>query len=367
VLNVEGSRVHADDEVSLYELLQVLLKGKRWLLWSVLFAVFVAGLYVFFRKKNYRSSVTFFPVVDVKRIASLNFSETKLPVWDAEKLLKFFLDELKKSSVLLDFMKKEGILKYYIKEINPTKDAKWGLVRSFVADNLVFKKNMKNQRKNSDIFDLMEDLSTVTIQLFAPGEQLSKKWLDGYLQHYIQHTKRQILLNLVSQRDLIIEDLKTSLESERSLSTLKRKSRIIQLKEAYLVAEKIGIIEQLSAPGGGLLRIESAQASPYFLGTKVLNAEIDSLNNRSSDDFFNFKVKILENKIKFLQGIELPKTEQFDVILINAPVLRGQSMVVGVRIILAISVLVGLTLGSMIIFTLEAFRKARQNKEGGNV
>ncbi|WP_337058744.1 Wzz/FepE/Etk N-terminal domain-containing protein [Pseudomonas sp. USHLN015] len=107
--------------------------------------------------------------------------------------------------------------------------------------------------------------------------------------------------------------LQDELKALRQQLLIGRQSRIKQLDEAILIADKLGIlkpttpsvmVESSAAGQGNFVRAEvNSQQNPlYFMGVEALSAERAILLSRTSDDFIEPKVAKIQTKLSRLEN-----------------------------------------------------------------
>ena len=155
-----------------------------------------------------------------------------------------------------------------------------------------------------------------SISFIHTDANLAAKWLNEYINMVNEKTSD----NLVDAVNRTLMNTKNMLEgkaaAKRELAKKLTLDRIEQLNEALAVAQRLDITEkedyksnlQSVIVGGESTAV--TQAPLYFLGTKILREEIQSLKNRKSEDPFVPGLRILEENI---QTLELSKLSYGDV------------------------------------------------------
>ena len=156
----------------------------------------------------------------------------------------------------------------------------------------------------------------LSISFIHTDPNLAAKWLNEYINMVNEITSND-LVDAVN-RTLINTNimLKGKVAAKRELAKKLTLDRIEQLNEALAVAQRLGITEKednksnLQSVIVGEESTAVTQAPLYFLGTKILHEEIQSLKNRKSEDPFIPGLRILEENI---QTLELSKLSYGDV------------------------------------------------------
>jgi chain length determinant protein (polysaccharide antigen chain regulator) len=106
----------------------------------------------------------------------------------------------------------------------------------------------------------------------------------------------QLLSNLDYRLQQQITILESSSSAMRKIAQKRREDRIEVLTEAYKTAIILGLHDFLDTESG---------APTYYRGSKALNAEIDILRNRSSDDPFIDELRNLEEMLLKFKSINI--------------------------------------------------------------
>tara|TARA_B100000427_G_scaffold159773_1_gene132793 strand:- start:122 stop:1171 length:1050 start_codon:yes stop_codon:yes gene_type:complete len=151
----------------------------------------------------------------------------------------------------------------------------------------------------------------LSISFIHTDPQLAAKWLN----EYIKMVNEQTSSDLVDAVNRTLFNTKNMLEgkiiAKRKLAKKLTLDRIEQLNEALVLAKELGINEKqdytsnLQSVIVGEESTAVTQAPLYFLGTKILQAEIQSLQNRESEDPFIPGLRILEEHIGTLEHSKL--------------------------------------------------------------
>ena len=170
-----------------------------------------------------------------------------------------------------------------------------------------------------------DDLGTVKFIKFPKASAYVSKGnnIKAKSMSFIENTK---LFGEITSNDLVDAVnrtlintnimLKGKVAAKRELAKKLTLDRIEQLNEALAVAQRLGITEKednksnLQSVIVGEESTAVTQAPLYFLGTKILHEEIQSLKNRKSEDPFIPGLRILEENI---QTLELSKLSYGDV------------------------------------------------------
>ena len=124
-------------------------------------------------------------------------------------------------------------------------------------------------------------------------------WVNGLSELANEMVVEQLLSNLDYRLQQQITILESSSSAMRKIAQKRREDRIVVLTEAYKTAIILGLHDFLVTESGVV------STPTYFRGSKALNAEIDILRNRSSDDPFIDELRNLEEMLLKFKSINI--------------------------------------------------------------
>ncbi len=124
-------------------------------------------------------------------------------------------------------------------------------------------------------------------------------WVNGLSELANEMVVEQLLSNLDYRLQQQITILESSSSAMRKIAQKRREDRIVVLTEAYKTAIILGLHDFLDTESG------VASTPTYYRGSKALNAEIDILRNRSSDDPFIDELRNLEEMLLKFKSINI--------------------------------------------------------------
>jgi len=146
----------------------------------------------------------------------------------------------------------------------------------------------------------------LSIEWHDPDE--AADWANGLSEMANKLVVEQLLSNLDYRLQQQITILESSSSAMRKIAQKHREDRIVVLTEAYKTAIILGLHDFLDTESGVVfLDTESGVVSTptYYRGSKALNAEIDILRNRSSDDPFIDELRNLEEMLLKFKSINI--------------------------------------------------------------
>lgn len=199
------------------------------------------------------------------------------------------------------------------------------------------------------------DTSQVTVQLEGSNPEQIAQWINEFIEYSAQLTKQ----DLIQQAELVltneVQKLADEIDSKRTLAQSRREDRIATLKEALVIAKAMGLSTPMIDQAANQLNME------YMRGTRSIEAEINVLKNRTSDDPFISDMRNLQERIAFLQGIKInPDTIQI-VRVDQAAEVPTSAIKPNKKLIAAVALVLGGMLGVFIALIRSAVRKRRQS------
>jgi len=326
------------DEVSLLDLYFVLVKRKMIILFTVALCVIASVLYVLFVTKEYHVSA---------------------------KILMPSQDDLILSSQAYENLAPEKIFTEY--KILLLKDETWS---NFVDEH----KNLfqlQDDKKNvlQNPIEFGTDKSFIGEHVLVSYKSNDKDNINPVIEQYFDFVKRDYVDHLISSlnRKVIrsIEALKTDIVLARSFDAVKRKDAIILLASDLAIAKKLKIVEskQFSLNGRSKLTVVAGKMNVprYMRGTKILAAELDSLQNRASVDSYVPGLREKQQQLAKLQTIKFD-AEHFSPFLHDGAIAKAVKIKPKSRLILTLGLVLGIFLGLFMAFIVEFVQKTQKSQ-----
>ena len=147
------------------------------------------------------------------------------------------------------------------------------------------------------------DRYSVVVQTTSP--ERAREWVVEYVAQAGELAKNEMIKNVSIESEVRARNLEQQISSLREKSTKAREDSIVRLSEALRIAESIGLekppsitVSQSVIAGG-----EAGQLT-YMRGSKALKAEIESLQARESDDPFTDRLRDLQDRLNFFNGLK---------------------------------------------------------------
>lgn len=146
------------------------------------------------------------------------------------------------------------------------------------------------------------------VSVKGKNPDLNVAWASQYVSLANQYALNAIQADIKHQCENIVHELQTKIKLIKELAQKKRGDRVVQLKEAISIAQAAGIQDQSLSSLNGTLVDASIMTNPsmmYLRGTKTLQAELDSLARRESDDPYLKNLRKLENQVEFYKNYSI--------------------------------------------------------------
>ena len=276
----------AEDEISLIELWNVLAGRWRLIAATTLLATLIAIVYALTAPPLYRATAYFLPPTE-KNVAPLNVASIQgmgERVWPVEQVYALFKGTLS-SKRLYRLYFEENHLEQIFMEGSTATISKDKAVESFFS---LYKIN--SDKKISGSLNL-------SAEWHDPDQAAG--WVNGLSELANEMVVEQLLSNLDYRLQQQITILESSSSAMRKIAQKRREDRIVVLTEAYKTAIILGLHDFLDTESGVV------STPTYYRGSKALNAEIDILRNRSSDDPFIDELRNLEEMLLKFKSINI--------------------------------------------------------------
>ena len=322
-----GYSPYPDDEISLVDLVKILVKRKNTLL--IVFAlVFLLGfVFALTQKPTYTATQSMTPIsplvlerLNSNRLVSFNsarFGEDFITLLNSDRFARQFLEtekELLSNIIDVSESNTQSILRLRQIIKVQSRDARSDGVEPFARISFA----SQDQQLALQVPERFADLASVT---------LLKQYQDEFAE--VQASQIEVLKRELAEKETIVAQ-RRALEIEKILSGHELKvtkiqdqlnarmaqvkqqeaDRLKSLQEAVAIAERLNIQEPTTLSrlaernASGRFEISadvSNQAQPLFLrGVRMLQAEIDVLEQRGEDVFFDERIRELQAELTTL-------------------------------------------------------------------
>jgi len=322
------------DEFSLLDIYFVLVKRKKIIIFTVIICVLLSLVYVSTATKKYQVSV-------------------RLLMPSPDDLILSTKAKLSPEKVFKDF------------KISLLRDKLWN---SFVSENQDSFNDGKKDLTPGHIENPIElelDSKFVGEHFVARYKSTNAELSALILERYINFVEKDFVQNIVTvyrgQLSRDIAGIKANIRSARKYEKIKRADQMSKLDSELSIAKSLGIHnsrEFVLKDESKLTVLTGNTTVPHYMrGTKILEAELASLNERKSDD--PYIPGLRENQLK----LDSLKSVVINADLIRPFIIDGKIQVpVKIspkgRMAFAVGILLGFILGAIIAFIAEFVQKA---------
>ncbi len=184
------------------------------------------------------------------------------------------------------------------------------------------------------------NLYRVSVELDDPV--VAAEWAKTYIEGAIAATKLELKSNIEAEQKVHLDALRVQAKSLLETAKKKREDQINLLKEALYIAESIGLENSSplsdKASLGGSRYIDNDLI--YTRGAKTLRAQLEVLENRTSDEPFIKGFRELNTQLELLQSYKLDDSSVAVVAIDetaevpSTPIKPKKTMIVAVGIVL---------------------------------
>lgn len=319
------------DEIDLMELFSELWR-QRWMVVQVAGGIFLlALLYVFFGPKSYEVDAGVLPP-DVSAMAALSAPGVE-PV-SPDSVYNVFVENLISPDVYLQVANQtDGGLKSYfyddegvsntdvLKDIKDSisidlpkepknkllvDNAKLTRFSFMAADPKISYAFVNNVVKAADAMTVAKIRNDILAEL---NRDIGNKQKEFALKDQaLNEEKESEIERLLEQDRKNISEIDDQINSLKEKAQADRESRIVRLTESLGIAKKLGIktpvnpsdYQKTALQANAKIDVASSEPSGYWLGTKILSAEIAALRSRKDDAAYVSELTDLRKKLKLL-------------------------------------------------------------------
>jgi chain length determinant protein (polysaccharide antigen chain regulator) len=214
---------------------------------------------------------------------------------------------------------------------------------------------------------------TVTLEGSDP-EQIAR-WTNDFIAMVNEQTVKEQVQGVKSKIEVEKEYVQNQIAGLRQVAQDRRFDRIAALEEAASIARELGIVErydsrrsQLTGRGSSSdqnnpdvgLQIRFPENNPLYVnGTRELEAEINSLKSRKSDDPFIGQLRGLQVKLSELENIVVDSAA-ISAVRVDQPALAPEHAIKPKRrLVVALGAVVGLMGGIFLAFFLNFIESSK--------
>ncbi len=280
-------------------LLDTFKEKKRNVLSIILVFIMSSLIYALMLPNTYKAEIFIVPPQD-KYVQPLNYFATQIA--------KDSLLVLEQKFIYFDFMKNVQSRKFQRKFFyeNNIHDYFEGDDKEEIFDEY-FHQNLRFRLESKSVSRDIRQEDFLTVSYLHTDPATAAKWLNEFVAMVEKETTKNIVDGVNASINNYKRKIKSSIDSKRELAKQIKQDKIIQLQEAYDIAEKLNIKNPSNSnmtsqtifmdDGGTTGPTQITEMPLYLFGTDALASQIKILQNRTSDDPFIPNLRQLEEEL----------------------------------------------------------------------
>jgi len=326
-----------DDEIDLSALFKIIWDGKKKILLITIISFFVGFVYNSLIPVNYTISLTIKPSKPIEFLKLENIN----------KLIKSNQSNQSNQSI----QSNQLYLDKFINELDDYEEFLLNIQNTKIIQEHFSKINIEDQEKK--LFKYAKSLEIVSPKKNEKNYIVNLKWNNSEeAQKILKDTLNLTSKNLKKRIDL---ELDQRLEFEKILILNADRIRLDYLKEQSAIAKELNItdnqIDNVNLSQSSVsLNINTADIAYYLRGYKAIDKEIELIENR---DYQN--LKFLEQEVNSFKAQNI-KFADYNVYLKDVKLLKDT------KLILVISILLGLIVGIFYVYISNAFQPKKRSR-----
>ena len=333
---------YQDDEIDLFELWNNLWEQKFHILIITAIVTILGIGFAFSKTPIYQSTAHFLP--PQKQDIQLINPNVSGVSYSTSQVYQRFITNLQSRSLRYQFFEEQGLLEHY------------SAGKAVESVFKVFDKNFNEALKVS-IPKKGQDGDFVSVSLEFDDADMSAHLLNQFIELARSTTKQEILDEIDFEVQTQIKTLNEQIEAKRQLAEQRRLDRITVLEEALIVAKSIGLQSPKIEQAANKLNME------YMRGSKSIEAEIQVLKNRKTDDPFIGGLRDQQEQIAYLESIKIDPELVHVVRVDQEAEVPTSAIKPKKKLIVAVALVLGGMLGVFVALIRSALRKRREARQ----
>ena len=337
-----------DDEIDLIALFKIIWDGKIKILLITIISFFLGFVYNSQIPVNYTNSLTIKPSKPTEFLKLENTNKLL-----KSKLLKSNQSNQSNQSIQSNQLNQlnQLYLDRFINELDDYEEFLLSIQNTKKIQEHFSKINIKDQEK--ELFKYAKSLNIVFPKKNEQNYIINLKWHNSEeAQKILQDTLNLTSKNLKERIDLEFEEL---LKFEKRLLLSADRIRLDYLREQSAIAKELNIIDnQIDnvnlSQSSVSLNINTADIAYYLRGYKAIDKEIELIETR---DYQN--LKLIEQEINSFKAQKI-KLADYNIYLMDVKLLKDT------KLILVISILLGLIVGIFFVLISNAFQLKKRSR-----
>jgi len=347
-----------DDTIDLYELWITLWNKKLLVIAVTVIAALGSVVYALQQTPIYKAEALLLPP-KAKDVQSLNVQgvqegeqgEQGVQRMTAAGAFAAFKNNLSSRSLQKKFIDEQGLMDILAPDRTPeTRDIE--ILESFAK-----------MIKIEHVKRALENEKGMSVSMESDDPEFAANLVNDYISFF--DTETILALSAAARNSLAgqIRDIEYTIASKRQMAKQRREDKIILYQEAAAIAGKLGVRDRVDTTNvvqNNQLNISTTSTPLYYRGFRALNAEINILKNRKSDDPFISGLRDLQEILALLSSIKIEAEGMHAVTVDQAAYPPKNRIKPNRRLIVSLGTVVGLFLGIFLVFFVSFVQKQKE-------
>jgi len=209
----------------------------------------------------------------------------------------------------------------------------------------------------------IESEKGLSVSMESDDPEFAANLVNDYISFF--DTETILALSAAARNSLAgqIRDIEYTIASKRQMAKQRREDTILRYEEAAEIAGKLGVRDRVDTTNvvqNNQLNISKSSTPLYYRGYRALNAEINILKNRKSDDPFISGLRDLQEILALLSSIKIEEEGMHAVTVDQAAYPPKNRIKPNRRLIVSLGTVVGLFLGIFLLFFVSFVQKQKE-------
>ena len=215
----------------------------------------------------------------------------------------------------------------------------------------------------AELIKLGDVKGTTSVSIELHDAEIAAQWVNDLIEFVDKETIAMLVED--SQKTIAnqIRSIEYTIASKRQMAKQRREDKILRYKEDSIIAMQLDIADRIDTTNvvqNNRLNITTTIIPLYYRGYRALNAEIEYLNNRKSDDPFISGLRDLQEQLALLRSIKFDQEKMSAVLIDQAAYPPKYPIKPNRRLIVSLATVVGLFSGIFLAFFIEFVQNQRK-------
>lgn len=289
----ESDRLGNGDEIDIFELIGYIWQKKLVVAVTTAIVTSIFASYAWLTTPVYEAKV-FVGTPSQNDIAGLNYgrgSDTGLSAFKVKDVYQIFVRNLQSESLRREFFQKIYLPSLHENHRNGSQDELYDRFREVLSISLAAK----------------DSPTRFVIKTSLSDPQQAAEWAQQYAEMAGQRGKMEVIKDAKADATVKASNLEQQIAAARESTRKQREDEVARLNEALKVAKSVGLEKPpiISNTLSSEVTAGMSGSLSYMRGSRALEAEIDNLSKRASDDPFVNNLRQREEALAFYRGLNI--------------------------------------------------------------